>query len=52
MIARYVLDGICLDQDREFQAIYLERAGDGPAVVANGRAAPGLDSSGRATLSA
>jgi TRAP transporter TAXI family solute receptor len=38
ILARYVLDGIGLDQDRDFQAIYLERAGDGPAMVADGRA--------------
>lgn len=39
ILARYVLDGIGLDQQRDFQAIYLERAGDGPAMVADGRAA-------------
>ena len=39
ILARYVLDGIGLDQDQDFQAIYLERAGDGPAMVADGRAA-------------
>jgi len=39
ILARYVLDGIGLDQNRDFQAIYLERAGDGPAMVADGRAA-------------
>ena len=39
ILARYVLDGIGLDQERDFQAIYLERAGDGPAMVADGRAA-------------
>jgi uncharacterized protein len=39
ILARYVLDGIGLDQDKDFQAIYLERAGDGPAMVADGRAA-------------
>lgn len=38
ILARYVLDGIGLDQNRDFQAIYLERAGDGPAMVADGRA--------------
>ena len=38
ILARYVLDGIGLDQERDFQAIYLERAGDGPAMVADGRA--------------
>lgn len=39
ILARYVLDGIGLDQTRDFQAIFLERAGDGPAMVADGRAA-------------
>jgi len=39
ILARYVLDGIGLDQQRDFQAIFLERAGDGPAMVRDGRAA-------------
>ena len=39
ILSRYVLDGIGLDQDKDFQAIYLDRAGDGPAMVADGRAA-------------
>ncbi len=39
ILARYVLDGIGLDPERDFQAIYLERAGDGPAMVLDGRAA-------------
>jgi uncharacterized protein len=39
MLSRYVLDGLGLDQDRNFQAIYLDRAGDGPAMVLDGRAA-------------
>ena len=39
ILARYVLDGIGLDQEGDFRAIYLERAGDGPAMVADGRAA-------------
>jgi TRAP transporter TAXI family solute receptor len=39
ILARYVLDGLGLDQDKDFQAIYLERAGDGPAMVLDGRAA-------------
>ena len=38
ILARYVLDGIGLDADRDFQAIYLDRAGDGPAMVLDGRA--------------
>src|SRR6266568_1584468 len=39
ILSRYVLDGIGLDQDKDFQAIYLDRAGDGPAMVLDGRAA-------------
>jgi TRAP transporter TAXI family solute receptor len=34
-----VLDGIGLDQDKDFQAVYLDRAGDGPAMVQDGRVA-------------
>jgi len=33
------VDGIGLDQDRDFKAIYLNAAGDGPAMVNDGRAA-------------
>jgi len=39
ILSRYVLDGIGFDQDNDFQAIYLEKAGDGPAMVLDGRAA-------------
>jgi uncharacterized protein len=39
ILARYVLDGIGLDTERDFHAIYLELAGDGPAMVLDGRAA-------------
>src|SRR5262249_18205116 len=39
VLARYVLDGLGLDPDRDFQAIYLDRAGDGPVMVLDGRAA-------------
>jgi TRAP transporter TAXI family solute receptor len=39
ILARYVLDGIGLDMERDFTAIYLEHAGDGPAMVTDGRAA-------------
>jgi uncharacterized protein len=39
MLSRYVLDGLGLDQEKDFQAIYLDRAGDGPAMVLDGRAA-------------
>jgi hypothetical protein len=39
VMARYVLDGIGLDPERDFVAIYLDRAGDGPAMVLDGSAA-------------
>jgi len=39
LLARYVLDGLGLDQSKDFEAIFLERAGDGPAMVMDGRAA-------------
>jgi TRAP transporter TAXI family solute receptor len=37
--AGYVLDALGLDRDRDFQSIYLERAGDGPAMLGDGRVA-------------
>lgn len=39
ILSRYLLDGLGLKQDEDFQAIYLDRAGDGPAMVMDGRAA-------------
>ena len=39
ILARYVLDGLGLDRDRDFQAVLLDAAGDGPAMVIDGRAA-------------
>jgi TRAP transporter TAXI family solute receptor len=39
ILSRYVLDGIGLKQDEDFKSIYLDRAGDGPAMVIDGRAA-------------
>ena len=39
ILARYVLDGLGLDQLKDFQAIFLDAAGDGPAMVMDGRAA-------------
>lgn len=39
ILARYVLDGIGLKQDTDFRAITLERAGDGPPMVKDGRVA-------------
>jgi TRAP transporter TAXI family solute receptor len=39
VLARYVFDGLGLDINRDFKPIYLEKAGDGPAMVQDGRAA-------------
>ncbi|WP_296328875.1 TAXI family TRAP transporter solute-binding subunit [Reyranella sp.] len=39
ILGRYAMDGLGLDAARDFQPIYLERAGDGPAIVLDGRAA-------------
>jgi uncharacterized protein len=39
VLARYVMDGLGLDIEKDFQAILLEKAGDGPAMVNDGRAA-------------
>ncbi len=39
ILSRYVLDGLGLDQHKDFQAIFLDKAGDGPAMVLDGRAA-------------
>jgi hypothetical protein len=39
ILARYVLDGLGLDRDRDFEAIFLDRAGDGPEMVIGGKAA-------------
>jgi hypothetical protein len=38
ILGRYVLDGLGLDAERDFTAIYLDRAADGPAMVLDGRA--------------
>ena len=39
ILARYVLDGLGLEQARDFHAVFLEAAGDGPAMVLDGRVA-------------
>jgi TRAP transporter TAXI family solute receptor len=39
ILSRYVLDGLGLKQDEDFQPLYLDRAGDGPAMVQDGRVA-------------
>jgi uncharacterized protein len=39
ILSRYMLDGLGLKQDEDFQSIYLDRAGDGPEMVSDGRVA-------------
>src|SRR5258707_6827272 len=39
ILGRYVMDGLGLDAAKDFQPIYLEKAGDGPAMVLDGRVA-------------
>ena len=39
ILSRYVLDGIGLDQDKDFRAVYLDKAGDGPPMALDGRVA-------------
>ncbi len=38
VLARYVVEGLGLDMEKDFKAVYLDRAGDGPAMVLDGRA--------------
>src|SRR5688572_20280217 len=37
ILGRTVIDGIGLDADRDFKAVYLDKAGDGPLMIADGR---------------
>lgn len=39
LLARHVLDGIGLDMEKDFVPVMLERAGDGPAMLRDGRGA-------------
>jgi TRAP transporter TAXI family solute receptor len=39
ILSRYMLEGLGLKQDEDFQSVYLDRAGDGPAMVQDGRVA-------------
>src|SRR3954451_15454374 len=39
LLGRYVTDGLGLDRDKDFEPHYLEKAGDGPVMVADGRVA-------------
>ena len=39
LLGQYVTDGLGLDRDRDFDAVYLKRAGDGAPMVLNGEVA-------------
>src|SRR6185437_1295811 len=39
IMSRYILDGLGLKQDEDFKSVYLDHAGDGPAMVLDGRVA-------------
>jgi TRAP transporter TAXI family solute receptor len=39
ILGRYVMDGLGFDAAKDFEPVYLERAGDGPAMVLDGRVA-------------
>jgi TRAP transporter TAXI family solute receptor len=39
VMSRFLLDGLGLKQDEDFQSVYLDHAGDGPAMVLDGRVA-------------
>lgn len=39
VLARYAMDGLGLDVNKDFQPVYLDKAGDGPAMVLDGRVA-------------
>lgn len=39
ILGRYAMDGLGLDAQKDFRPVYLERAGDGPAMVLDGRVA-------------
>jgi TRAP transporter TAXI family solute receptor len=39
VLARYVFDGLGLDIERDFRPVFLDRAGDGPPMLLDGRVA-------------
>jgi uncharacterized protein len=39
ILSRYILDGLGLKQNEDFKSVYLDHAGDGPAMVLDGRVA-------------
>jgi TRAP transporter TAXI family solute receptor len=56
ILSRYVMEGLGLDQVKDFQPIFLDKAGDGPVMVTDSRAAAlwggGVGWPGFATLAA
>ena len=56
ILSRYVMEGLGLDQAKDFQPIFLDKAGDGPVMVTDGSAAAlwggGVGWPGFATLAA
>jgi TRAP transporter TAXI family solute receptor len=39
LLGKYVMDGLGLDRDTDFKPFYLDKAGDGPSMVASGQVA-------------
>jgi uncharacterized protein len=39
ILGRYVVEGVGFDAEKDFEPVYLERAGDGPAMVIDGKVA-------------
>ncbi len=39
VMSRFMLDGLGMKQDEDFKSVYLDHAGDGPAMVLDGRVA-------------
>lgn len=39
LLGRYVMDGLGFDREKDFSPVYLDKAGDGPEMVADGRVA-------------
>lgn len=39
LMARYIMDGLGLDRDKDFEPHFLDKAGDGPPMVLDGRVA-------------
>jgi TRAP transporter TAXI family solute receptor len=39
LLGKYVMDGLGRDRDKDFDPVFLDKAGDGPVLVADGRVA-------------